>query len=104
MSLPPLRESNVSGTMYQNKIELLPVYLLLSKKRQKLQFDGAVSLPPCAVFLTIGKLALYDLFLPSSQSGVGTTCFYHVVIKIRHLFLRPARLPDVNPPLNWSGC
>jgi hypothetical protein len=23
-------------------------------------------------------------------SGISTTCFHHVVIKIRHLFLRPA--------------
>jgi hypothetical protein len=41
-----------------------------------------------------------------SISGVGTTCFHHVVIKIRQLFLRPAagrRLPNVNPPWNWSG-
>jgi hypothetical protein len=32
-------------------------------------------------------------------SGVGTTCFHHVVIKIRHLFFTIGRLPDVNPSL-----
>jgi hypothetical protein len=33
-----------------------------------------------------------DLLLPTliPLSGVGTTCFYFVVIKILHLFLRPA--------------
>jgi hypothetical protein len=28
-------------------------------------------------------------------SGVGITCFHHVVIKIRHLFLRPAAYPAI---------
>jgi hypothetical protein len=31
---------------------------------------------------------LFPTLIP--LSGVGTTCFHHVVIKIRHLFLRPA--------------
>jgi hypothetical protein len=31
-------------------------------------------------------------------SGVGTTCFHHVVIKIRHFILTTGRLPVVNPP------
>jgi hypothetical protein len=33
-----------------------------------------------------------SLLLPTLilLSGVGTTCFRHVVINIRHLFLRPA--------------
>jgi hypothetical protein len=39
------------------------------------------------------RLPYLLLLLPSTLiplSGVGTTCFHHVVIKIRHLFLRPA--------------
>jgi hypothetical protein len=42
--------------------------------------------------LIILILRYNNLLLPIliPQSGVGTTCFYHVVIKIRHLFLRPA--------------
>jgi hypothetical protein len=49
--------------------------------------------------------------LPSSSfptliplSRVGTTCFHHVVIKIRQFFYDRTRLPDVNLPWNWSGC
>jgi hypothetical protein len=33
----------------------------------------------------------------------GRYSFHHVVIKIRHLFFTVGRLPDVNPPWNWSG-
>jgi hypothetical protein len=53
-------------------------------------------------------------FLPTliPLSGVGTTCLYYVVIKIRHLFLRPAASltstlleTGVNVPKNWFyGC
>jgi hypothetical protein len=35
-------------------------------------------------------------------SGVGTTCFYHVVIKIRQLFLRPAAC--LTSTLLETGC
>jgi hypothetical protein len=34
------------------------------------------------------RLLLRPTLIP--LSGVGTTCFHYVVIKIRHLFLRPA--------------
>jgi hypothetical protein len=37
---------------------------------------------------------LFPTLIP--LSGVGTTCFHHVVIKIRHLFFTTGRLP--------SGC
>jgi hypothetical protein len=39
----------------------------------------------------------WNLFFPNfiPQSGVGTTCFRHVVIKIRQLFLRSACLRSV---------
>jgi hypothetical protein len=39
----------------------------------------------------IFNIKLILLLLPTliPQSGVGTTCFHHIAIKIRHLFLRP---------------
>jgi hypothetical protein len=39
------------------------------------------------MYVCIPKVLLPTLI---PLSGVGTTCFHHVVIKIRHLFLRPA--------------
>jgi hypothetical protein len=38
------------------------------------------------------SLQALNLLLPTliPLSGVGTTCFHRVVIKIRHLYLRPA--------------
>jgi hypothetical protein len=43
---------------------------------------------------SVGKRSLHlmDTLLPTHTplSGVGITCFHHVGIKIRHLFLRPA--------------
>jgi hypothetical protein len=39
----------------------------------------------------ITRLFFFFLFPTLNPlSGVGTTCFHHVVIKIRHLFLQPA--------------
>jgi hypothetical protein len=39
-----------------------------------------------------GPHVISDLYFPTlcGGSGVDTTCFHHVVIKIRQLFLRPA--------------
>jgi hypothetical protein len=40
----------------------------------------------------IVSILLHLLLTLISLSGVGTTCFHHFVIKIRHLFLATARL------------
>jgi hypothetical protein len=43
-------------------------------------------------FLFVWNTQNLNLLLPTliPLSGVGTICFYHVLIKIRHLLLRPA--------------
>jgi hypothetical protein len=47
----------------------------------------AVQSPKCIVLLTVRQYVfLFPTLIP--LSGVGTTCFHHAVIKIRHLFLR----------------
>jgi hypothetical protein len=37
-------------------------------------------------------------------SGVGTTCFSSCCDKDSTIIFTTGRLPDVNPPWNWSGC
>jgi hypothetical protein len=49
--------------------------------------------PPVLTLADVVNSSGYLLFLLPTLiplSGVGSTCFHHVVIKIRHLFLRPA--------------
>jgi hypothetical protein len=48
--------------------------------------------PLCQIKPKVKVPGLLLLLLPTliPMSGVGTTCFHLVVIKIRHLFLRPA--------------
>jgi hypothetical protein len=46
------------------------------------------------LIIKVGSSRLRRHLLPTliPLSGVGTTCFHHVAIRIRHLFLRPAGL------------
>jgi hypothetical protein len=48
---------------------------------------------PCVFYFRFKLLRFEPLFIFATLiplSGVGTTCFHHVVIKTRPLFLRPA--------------
>jgi hypothetical protein len=56
--------------------------------------------------LGIGMYLLPTLIL---LSGVDTTCYHHVVINFRHLFLRPAAcltttLPEIGVDVNDCKC
>jgi hypothetical protein len=62
-------------TLYNHYLSLLYIEQVLKDVTFKFQSEKVKS-----IFI----LTLIPL------SGVGTTCFHHVVIKIRQLFLRPA--------------
>jgi hypothetical protein len=52
-------------------------------------------------YLTYLKnITIFLIFFPTliPLSGVGTTGFHYVVVKIRQFFFTTGRLPDVNPP------
>jgi hypothetical protein len=59
-----------------------------------IRYHGRFQSPVLRKF-TLEILLLLPTLIP--LSGVGTTCFHHVVIKIRHLCFTTGRLPDVNP-------
>jgi hypothetical protein len=54
------------------------------------------------VVSTINIFSLLPTLIP--PSGVGTTCFSSCCDKDSAIIFTTGRLPDVNPPWNWSGC